>query len=270
MEKITEIRTRILCKRINEKVGKEICKDDLASVLDNLEYLLETKQVDGVEQKYLPLQIKQEVFRLIYPNGYIHSDVEMNFKERMAMAKVTVYADSKGELTLGEGIADQMISLVPIFDSSDAQIQACRRLAKGRAASDALRDAGIASWFPDDPMFYAQVDTCDADNTAKDVADTKGIVTEMAGKDISDIGLPFDNDKKDPIRAFVLQGGKYPDTSLGDVEEKDPGYLIKLYTAYKDGRWPDASSELITNLETMFIQNIEHRFDEPKIKYKLG
>ncbi len=262
MEKITEVRQRMLVKRINEKAGKEVCKNDLSSVIDNLEYLLEDKEVDGVAQKYLPLQIKQEVFHLIYPNGYIHCEVDMNFKERIAMAKAVVYADSKGELSLGEGFADQMVSLVPIFDSSDAQMQACRRLAKGRATSDALRDAGIASWFPDDAAFYEQVDLSDADESENKVK------TETLVKDIE--ALPFDNNQRDPIREFVLQGGKYPDTSLGDVETKDPGYLIKLYTAYKDGKWPDASKELISNLESIFIQNIEHRFDEPKKMYKLG
>ena len=269
MEKMTAIRTKMLMERINEKAGKNVCKNELASILENLEHLLEPKQVNGEVQKFLPLQIKQEVFHLIYPNGYIHTDVEMNFKERIAMAKATVYADSKGELILGEGLADQMISTVPIFDSSDAQIQACRRLAKGRAASDALRDAGIASWFPDDPAFYEQVDRADADSADDSVIDTKASVTQIMDS-VSAEELPFDNDTTDPIRAFTLQGGKYPDATLGDIEKKDPGYLIKLYTFYKDGKWNDASQELISNLETMFIQNIEHRFDEPKKQYKLG
>ena len=74
-QKIADIRIKILAKRINDKakeLQKEtsknnsndvICAETLESILDNLEYLLEPKNVDGQVQKYLPLQIKQELFQ---------------------------------------------------------------------------------------------------------------------------------------------------------------------------------------------------------------
>ncbi len=254
MEKLNDVRMRILAKRINDKAGKSVCKPDLSSIIDNLEVLLEEKEIDGEVQKYLPLQIKQEVFHLVYPDGYIHCDVEMNFKEGVAMAQAYAFADSKGEMALGEGLADQMIGLVPIFDSREAQVQACRRLAKGRAASDALRDAGIASWLPDDPAFYSTVD-----GMTQNAIDTNSTVTQEPEAPST---LPFDNDISDPIRSYVLEGGKHPDKNLGDIEKEDPDYLVTMYTAYKNGKWSSAPRDLISNIETIIIQNNEHRFDK--------
>lgn len=276
-QKIADIRIKILAKRINDKakeLQKEtsksnsndvICAETLESILDNLEYLLEPKNVDGQVQKYLPLQIKQELFHLIYPNGYIHCNVEMNFNNQLAMAQAFVYGDSKGEITLGEGFADQAVSNVKIIGTTVEQLQACRRIAKGRATSDALRDAGIASWLPDDPAFYDQVDLADADDNSDGIPASISTIPSDEEEP-----LPFDNDTPDPIRSFILRGGKHPNTSLGDIEQKDPNYLIMMYMRYKDGSWTNVSTELITNLESIIIQNVGHRFDDVKAQYNLG
>lgn len=156
VEILNNIRLKVLMERINSKKGNNVA-NDLPSVIDNLDTLCESKVTEGNNEIFLPLRYKMEIFHLLYPTGYIHTEATYNSSLKMAVANSVVYADKDGTI-LGEGFADQMVSLVPIFDGLDKATQAARRIAKGRAASDALKDAGIASWFNDDMLLDEAVD----------------------------------------------------------------------------------------------------------------
>ncbi len=273
---MNEKRLQVLCNKITEK-GKKGVKT-LDDVINNIEALAQEKTVNGEVEMYLPLQEKEEIFHLIYPNGYIDANVELNVSLQMAMAKATVY-DDDGKV-IGVGFADQKVNLMPVFEGSDVCWQGVRRLAKGRATSDALRAAGIASWFKDDPMFSQAVDNYDADKTdegpsedrSKEIseklkaaekkpitkettdtanttatADAAAIAADIPSVDEEEI--PFE--VQDPHRAYVLHGGAYDGKTIGEVEKIKPSYLASCLKAYEAGKMPKADPELINSLKAV-------------------
>ena len=287
---LNEKRLAVLCDRINERTGKKNTKT-LDDIINNIEVLSESKEVGGEIEKYLPLQVKEELFHLLYPQGYIDADVNLNMNLGMAMAKATVH-DDEGKI-IGVGFADQKVDLMPVFDGDSVRWQGVRRLAKGRATSDALRAAGIASWFKDDPLLEKAIDEYDADkNTekpedmsseiaAKLEAVTKTQVEAKKAETISEIAkdipdgdgdeIPFDpqepskNPPRDIQRAYILKGGSYDGKTIGEVEKEKPSYLISILRAYETGKMPKADPALIDNIKMVVSENRDGVFGKIKL-----
>ena len=225
MDILNKTRLSALCLRINAKKGAEVATD-LDSCIDNLEYLLEDKTVDGESRKYLPLSIKEELFHLIYPDGYVHCETIFHNDTQMASCEAYVYADASGEHCIGEGLADQKVSEVNIFDGADRAIQATRRICKGRAKSDALRDAGIASWFCDD--FLSDVsDTADEDiNNGNLPSEDRSAEVENAIKE----NIKMDVVNEDDDENVVPESKKNPARPINEMlaamgDSDDDGYI---------------------------------------------
>lgn len=276
-ELLNSVRLKALNERISKKAkeaGREIDLKTLEDAVDNLGLLLEEKEVNGEKQKFLPLQIKEELFHLLFPNGCIRVLVEFDKDLQMALATAKVFADN--EVLLGEGLADQKVSAVHVFDSEDRALQATRRIAMGRAKSDALRNAGIASWFPDDMVLDAAIDHATDDvNNSLDVIDKTEEVKEKLKKGSKKIEdkpifdenyrapldktnperpinkmlqemdaeftgtepeeIPFEEVLKDP-RAYTFANGDYKGKTIGDVEKTDPDFLLRIFSAHRSGK----------------------------------
>ena len=277
MDILNKTRLSALCLRINAKKGAEVATD-LDSCIDNLEYLLEDKTVDGESRKYLPLSIKEELFHLIYPDGYVHCETIFHNDTQMASCEAYVYADASGERCIGEGLADQKVSEVNIFDGADRAIQATRRICKGRAKSDALRDAGIASWFCDD--FLSDVsDTADEDVnngniTSEDRSEEvenaikENIKMDVVNEDAGETVAP--TSKKNPARPINKMIAEIDDSDEGDYipfEEKTPEVkepsIERSYTL-QGGKYDGKTLGDLEKEEPEYLVNLFHLWKSGK------
>lgn len=198
-------------------------------LIDNIDALAETKQVDGVDKLFLPLEWKKELFRLAYPDGMIQTEVTW-VGQKFATAVARVY---NNDSLLSEGQACQAVSLVPAFSSVDAQISQCESIARGRAESKALYNAGIASWIRGD---IENTDRVDEDKPAPEPVDKTAEIAKIIEikKEPETEEIPFEEIvEKDP-RAVVVHGGKVDGKTIGELEVENPALLFKMLNKHLD------------------------------------
>ena len=197
-------------------------------LIENIDALAETKQVDGVDKLFLPLEWKKELFRLAYPDGMIQTEVTW-VGQKFATAVARVYANDS---LLSEGQACQAVSLVPAFSSVDAQISQCESIARGRAESKALYNAGIASWIRGD---IENTDRVDEDKPAPEPVDkTAEIAKAIEVKDEAAEEIPFEDVVNETKRTTMIHGGKYDGKTIGDLEVENPALLFKMLNKHLD------------------------------------
>lgn len=255
-------RLKALCDRINA-VNKETTARTLADVLENISALA-VKEEDGTS--YIPLAVKEEVFHLLYPDGYSNTEVVYDKGMEMASARCVVYADAQGKV-LGEGFAYQKRDLTPTFLGGSSADQAVCRIAKGRAKSDAIRDAGILSWFHEDTVILMDKAIVEVEKKPepqpepidKTAQVQQALVMSDSTEEPPKKGTPKETAPVEP-EEYIFQSGSVKGRTLTDVCEKNPEAIVN---ALKKGRVEE-------NLKKMIIDYVINHDPSDPLRILLG
>lgn len=260
----------------NEAAGDEVAKDE-ESFIRNLEHLATVDEDDSTKTRFLPVNIKWNIYRLMYPEAAYTVDIEMSKIDNkdFCTAKVYLFRDTqnlKDGAHSGFGMKTLALENVPVFADISERVELWRSMAFKSALSKALDSEGVAPWIPsredkDQTQVLPSANKAAIDEKVKAAMErTQNMVKEGAAKKaeaekpkqeqqpqkkekeelpISD-GLPT----LEEARAFtVRQGGQ--NITLGEYEQKKPRKLVTLFA------WKDASKQLKDNIRVIIKADME-------------
>ena len=258
----------------NEAAGEAVATDEV-SFIQNLEHLATVDEDDTTRTRFLPINIKWNIYRLMYPESAYKVDIEMSKIDNkdFCTAKVYLYRDSqnlKDDVHSGFGMKTLALENVPVFADMSERVELWRSMAFKSALSKALDSEGVAPWIPSrEDKDQTQVLTS-ADKAAMDEKVQKAM--EKVQKEVKDNvakqspkgekprqesaqkqkeEMPFSDNlpSLEKARAFSVRKNNQ-DHTLGEYEKNDPRQLVRLFV------WKSASQQLKDSIRVIVKADI--------------